>query len=75
MEPGDIFVALSDGVVDAESAGRRAIRHRARDRPGRPPPRGSAAELMAALREALADFTGAVPADDDRTGVIVKRSY
>jgi len=73
MEPGDIFVALSDGVVDAERLGGErfgtarvievVIRHCA----------SSAAELTAALRQAVADFTGAVPAEDDRTGLVVKR--
>lgn len=74
MEPGDVFVALSDGVVEAEDArGERfgtervieviAERHA-----------GSAAEMMAALREALAAFTGAAPAEDDRTVLVVKRS-
>ena len=73
MEPGDIFVALSDGVVDAERLGGErfgtarvielVIRHRA----------SSAAELTAALRQAVADFTGAARAEDDRTGLVVKR--
>jgi serine phosphatase RsbU (regulator of sigma subunit) len=73
MEPGDIFVVLSDGVVDAASAsGERfgtgrvidvVIRHR-EDR---------ASELVSALRHAVARFTDGVPADDDRTAVIVKR--
>jgi sigma-B regulation protein RsbU (phosphoserine phosphatase) len=73
MEPGDMFVVLSDGVVDAASAnGERfgtgrvidvLIRHR----------ESRAAELMAALRDALARFTDGVAADDDRTAVIIKR--
>jgi hypothetical protein len=32
-----------------------------------------AAELMSAPRRVVARFTGGVPADDDRTAVIVKR--
>ena len=73
MEPGDIFVALSDGVVDTERLGgerfgtARVIEVVTRHC------RGSAAELTAALREAVAAFTGAVRAEDDRTGVVVKR--
>ena len=73
MEPGDIFVVLSDGVIEAENeAGERfgtprvmdlIVRHR----------KDSAPELMAALRDALAAFTGPTPADDDRTVVIVMR--
>jgi phosphoserine phosphatase len=73
MAPGDIFVALSDGVVDAaNAAGQRFgvegvidVITRRRE--------SSAEELATALREALAAFTGGAPADDDRTAVIVKR--
>jgi serine phosphatase RsbU (regulator of sigma subunit) len=73
MEPGDIFVVLSDGVVDAASPGGErfgtgrvidVVSGHHEDR---------AAELMSALRHAVAHFTGGVPADDDRTAVIVKR--
>ena len=73
MEPGDVFVALSDGVVDAESSnGERFGTERVIDIITRH--RGSsAAELMTTLRRELADFTGAARADDDRTGVIIKR--
>ncbi len=73
MEPGDIFVALSDGVVDAERMGGerfgtvRVIEVVTRHC------RSSAAELTAALREAVAGFTGAARAEDDRTGLVVKR--
>jgi serine phosphatase RsbU (regulator of sigma subunit) len=73
MEPGDVFVVLSDGVVDAAGAsGERfgtgrvidvLVRHR----------QGRAAEMMSALRRALTHFTHGVPADDDRTAVIIKR--
>src|SRR6266404_3973827 len=73
MEPGDFFVALSDGVVDAERMGGErfgtarvielVIRHC----------RSSAADLTAALRDAVADFTGAARAEDDRTDLVVKR--
>ena len=73
MEPGDIFMALSDGVIDAESSnGERFGTERVMDIITRHHA-GSAAELMATLRRVLADFAGATPADDDRTGVIIKR--
>ena len=72
MEPGDVFVVLSDGVIDAESAtGERFGTPRvidlivsARE--------GSAEELVAALRQALTMFTGGVRPDDDRTAVVIK---
>lgn len=73
MEPGDIFVVLSDGVIDAERLdGERfgtgrvidiVTRHRG----------GSAAELTAAIRAAVATFTDATRAEDDRTGLVIKR--
>jgi serine phosphatase RsbU (regulator of sigma subunit) len=73
MEPGDVFVVLSDGVIDAEGAGgerfgtMRVIeiitRHCG----------GTASELTVALRQAVADFTGAARSEDDRTGLVVKR--
>jgi len=63
MEPGDVFVVLSDGVIDAESAtGERFGTPRvidvivsARE--------GSAEELVAALRQALTIFTGGARPD------------
>jgi phosphoserine phosphatase len=73
MHPGDIFVALSDGIVetmnpDGELFGTKrvidVVSGRCRD---------SVAEMLAALREALTAFAGTRPADDDRTVVIVKR--
>jgi serine phosphatase RsbU (regulator of sigma subunit) len=72
MEPGDVFVVLSDGVIDAESA--------AGERFGTPrvidvivsAPEGSAEELVAALRRALTTFTGGTRPDDDRTAVVIK---
>ena len=72
MEPGDIFVALSDGVIDAEGAsGGRfgtlrvidVIVDGCED---------SAAELVAALRQAVTVFTDGTRPDDDRTVVVVK---
>jgi serine phosphatase RsbU (regulator of sigma subunit) len=74
MESGDIFVALSDGVIEAENpAGERFGTRRVIDLIARHR-KESAPELMATLREALTAFTGPTPADDDRTVVIVKRS-
>jgi serine phosphatase RsbU (regulator of sigma subunit) len=73
MQPGDVFVALSDGVVDAENEagerfGTKAVASLIADGRDR-----SAGELTGRLREALAAFTGGAPADDDRTALIIKR--
>ena len=73
MGSGDIFVALSDGVVEAmnpegEPFGTKRVidvitRHS----------QASASALMSSLRDALNAFTKSSPADDDRTVIIVKR--
>ncbi|HKW94162.1 MAG TPA: SpoIIE family protein phosphatase [Methylomirabilota bacterium] len=73
MEPGDIFVALSDGIVDAESAagerfGTRRVVDIIASRCA-----GSAAEVSTALRQALTTFTGGASPEDDRTVVLIKR--
>jgi sigma-B regulation protein RsbU (phosphoserine phosphatase) len=72
LEPGDVFAAISDGLFEADDpAGRQfgcdrvteiiaANRHR------------SAAEISAALRDAVDRFAGDRPARDDRSAVIVK---
>ena len=72
MEPGDVFAVLSDGVIDAESpTGERFGTRRVIDvvTSGC---EGSAAELTAALRRALAAFTGGAPPADDCTAVFIK---
>jgi serine phosphatase RsbU (regulator of sigma subunit) len=71
MESGDIFVALSDGIVDAEIAGgerfgtRRVIDIVTQGA-------GSAADLIERLRQALTAATAGAAPDDDRTVVVVK---
>jgi phosphoserine phosphatase len=73
MEPGDIFVALSDGVVEAENPDGELFGTKRVTDVIASHCESSASELMAALRKALAAFTGTAPAADDRTVVIVKR--
>lgn len=74
MEPGDIFVVMSDGVVEAESPSgepfgtRRVIDVITKER------EGSADELVTAMRQAVAIFTAGAPPDDDRTLLIIKRT-
>ena len=74
MEPGDLFVVLSDGFYEAtdpagESLGvarLAAVVERERA--------GTTAEILAALRAELEAFGAGVTADDDRTALVVKRS-
>lgn len=74
MQPGDIFAVCSDGIFEATNAedspfGIERIRevitqhHQA-----------SASQIITALRAALAAFTQTVPAEDDRTVIIIKRA-
>jgi phosphoserine phosphatase len=74
MAVGDIVAAISDGVCEARNpSGECFGRHRLTDlivaNHDRP-----AAEILAAMRTALAAFSADAPADDDRTAVIVKRA-
>ena len=74
MHPGDVYVVLSDGFFEAVDAsgmefGKERISdliHQHCD--------ASAADILTAIRDALREFTGDAPLDDDRTAVIVKRT-
>ncbi len=73
MRPGDVYAVLSDGFFEAvDGAGMEFGKDRIGDliRQHR---RASAAEILAAIRAALREFTGDAPLDD-RTAVIVKRT-
>jgi serine phosphatase RsbU (regulator of sigma subunit) len=74
MNKGDIFAVISDGVFEAFNADNEpfsiqrvadliATEHRS-----------TAAQILAALRQALTQFTADAPADDDRTVLMIKRN-
>ncbi len=73
MSPGDIVAVISDGLLEAaDPAGQqfgveRTMRVIAANRDGHP------LAIRTALREAVAEFTDAAPATDDRTAIIIKR--
>ena len=73
LRPGDVYAVLSDGFYEATDAAdmelgkERVIEVLRRHR------RAGAAEILAALRGLVREFTGDAPLDDDRTAVIVKR--
>ncbi len=74
MRPGDVYAVLSDGFYEAVDGSGMEF---GKDRLGellRQHRRAGAAEILAALRAALREFTGDAPLDDDRTAVIVKRT-
>jgi len=73
LGPGDLFVALSDGIFEAVAAddsmfGRERVETCIRDHA-----KQSADELLGALRAAVEEFTEGVPSRDDQTGIIIKR--
>ncbi len=74
MAPGDIVAVISDGLIEAMDADRqqfgvdRTMEVLAANRDRNP------TRIRTALRRAVAEFTGSVPAADDRTAIIIKRT-
>jgi sigma-B regulation protein RsbU (phosphoserine phosphatase) len=72
LQPGDIALLFTDGLLEAESATgnpfgpERVIRVVARDR------RKTAGQITAALHEALTEFAGGKKPSDDVTLVVIK---
>ena len=74
MKPGDIFAVISDGVFEAvndvnEQFGLSRVSEVLSQQH-----RSSPSQIMSSVRAALAEFTGVVPAADDRTAIILKRT-
>ena len=72
LAPGDVVAVVSDGIFDArngtkEEFGSERVMAVIRDHH-----HASGAEILAALRAAVASFTDGAPADDDRTAIIIK---
>ncbi len=73
MEPGDIFALISDGIFEfnnraGEQFGSRRIGEWIRSRR-----KNSLEEIRRSLCDAIRDFAGDAPQDDDMTIVLVKR--
>ncbi len=73
--PGDVFLLLSDGYYERpnerdELFGDERLRAAARAAMARG---GSAAEILAAVKNAVAEFAGGVPAPDDQTAIVIRR--
>jgi serine phosphatase RsbU (regulator of sigma subunit) len=73
LPPGDLFVVLSDGIFEAanpddERFGEEAVQEVIRQHRA-----ASADEILEAIRRAVAAFARGRPADDDRTGIVIKR--
>jgi phosphoserine phosphatase len=74
MAPGDIVAVLSDGLIEAADADRqqfgidRTMQVLAANHDRNP------TRIRTALRRAVAELTGSIPAADDRTAIIIKRT-
>ncbi|MEO1130535.1 MAG: SpoIIE family protein phosphatase [Planctomycetota bacterium] len=74
FDPGDVFVLLSDGYYEAMNAqsamfGAERVIACVRSHQHRP-----AAEIIEELGRALQAYTGGLPAEDDQTAVLIKRT-
>jgi sigma-B regulation protein RsbU (phosphoserine phosphatase) len=73
MNPGDIFAVISDGIFEAENPeGEPFGAERVQDVIAALKD-ASAGRIVQALRKAVDDFTGGLPARDDRTVILIKR--
>lgn len=74
FEPGDLFVVLSDGLIEPmDKKGNLFGKERVADvlrRYASLSPEG----ILSALLQAIDQFTAKGPADDDRTAIIIKRT-
>ncbi|MEE8524460.1 MAG: SpoIIE family protein phosphatase [Thermoanaerobaculia bacterium] len=72
IAPGDVYAVLSDGFFEAvDGSGMEFGQDRVIE-VIRQHGRAGAAEILAALRASVREFTGSAPFDDDRTAVIIK---
>ncbi len=70
--PGDVFVFLSDGIIDAsnprdEQFGRNRVEHVVAQNAG-----GSAQQIVDAIFDAASRFSAGAPVFDDQTAVVLK---
>src|SRR5262245_6289681 len=72
MSPGDLFAVISDGIYEARNSRERQFGMEGVIKSIRGSRGGSAQEIVEALRRSLKQFTGDLPADDDRTAIIIK---
>jgi sigma-B regulation protein RsbU (phosphoserine phosphatase) len=73
FEPGDVFLLLSDGYFEARSEsgdmfGLDRVAQVVRSHLDKP-----AARILEEVRRAVIEHMGSLAADDDQTGVVVKR--
>jgi len=71
-EPGDVFVFISDGIIDSSNAhdeqfGRTRVEHVVVESAG-----GTAQQIVDAIIDAADQFAAGAPAFDDQTAVVLK---
>ena len=74
MGPGDIFAVISDGIFEAADRSGTPFGNDRVIELIRTQHAASATEIITALRAAVAEYAAGVPADDDRTALIIKRT-
>lgn len=73
LAPGDYYAVFSDGIFEARSPAGELFGSDRVIAALRGAPAANAPELIDAVRRAVDDFCRGRPADDDRTGLIVRR--
>lgn len=73
LEPGDLFVVFSDGLIEPTDAGGRIFGSRRVAQVITACHAMPTHDLLATLREELGRYTKGAPAEDDQTAVIIKR--
>jgi sigma-B regulation protein RsbU (phosphoserine phosphatase) len=74
LHPGDFVVLFTDGVTDAIDAQEREFGIERLQRVILDHQRASAADMVAALEQAIDDFVGSTDPFDDTAIVVAKRS-
>lgn len=72
INPGDLVVLVSDGVIEAMAAGGEMFGFDRLEQAVAAGPTHSAADMLAHLNETVHDFLGTVDPEDDLTIVVVK---
>ncbi|MHC5010375.1 MAG: SpoIIE family protein phosphatase [Planctomycetota bacterium] len=72
LEDGDTLLLLTDGITEARSADGELFEHERAIEVVRAHPDASAQDLVTRLLDAVSDFTGDRPPEDDRTLVVCK---
>jgi serine phosphatase RsbU (regulator of sigma subunit) len=73
LKPGDVYAVFSDGIYEAADPDEQRFGDERVQAVIRAHRDGTAEEILAAVRAAVDAFARGHPADDDRTGIVIKR--